>query len=113
MRGRVSASFAGFGPFHPGSGRRQATSVWRSAGLAFDQSSVPRDRFPAPDVAGCTISCKKKVFEKQQNYACTLTAITWLRCGLDPSANFVGSVFRNIGARAFLQEERRYSGGVE
>jgi hypothetical protein len=49
--------------------------------LAFDQSSAPQDRFPAPGVAGCTIFCMKKVFEKQQNYACTLTATTWL--GLD------------------------------
>jgi hypothetical protein len=66
-----------------------------------------------PDVAGCTIFCRKKVFEKPQNYACTLTAITWLRCGLDPPANFVGSVSRNTRARAFVQRQRRYSGGVE
>lgn len=72
-----------------------------------------RDRPPAPDVAGCAIFCKKKVFEKWQNYACTLTATTWLRCGLDPPVTFVGSVFRNTGARALLQQERRYSGGVE
>jgi hypothetical protein len=32
--------------------------------LAFDQSSVPRGRFPAPEGGVCTISCKKKVFEK-------------------------------------------------
>ena len=63
--------------------------VWPS-----DQSSVPRRLFPSPEVATCTISCTKKVFEKQQNYACTLTAITWLGCGLDPPATFVVQMFR-------------------
>jgi hypothetical protein len=111
--GRVSVSIAGFGPYHQGIGRRQASSLWRSAGLAFDQSSALRGRFPAHEIVGCPIFCRKKIFERQQNYACTLTATTWLRCGLDPPATFVGSVFRNIGARAFLQQERRYSGGVE
>src|SRR5437879_10915033 len=113
MRGPLSASNAGLGPYHPGTGRHQAASVWGSAGLSFDQSSAPQDRFPARDVAGCTIFCRKKVFEKQQNYACTLTATTWLGFGLDPSATSSRSVFRNKGARAFLHQERRYSGGVE
>ncbi len=89
------------------------SSIWHSGWLTFDRGLALKDRFVGTDVAVCTISCKKKIFEKQHNYACTLTAITWLRCGPDPPANFVSSVFRNVGARAFLREERRYSGGVE
>jgi DNA polymerase-4 len=48
-------------------------------------------------VATCTNSCSKKVFEKQQKYACTLTALIWLKMWTSSTR----SVFRNTGARAF------------
>ena len=71
-------------------------------------SARPWGRFSAPEVATCTISCKKKVFEKQQNCACTLTATTWLGYGRDPPANFVAQMFRMKSAHALLPQERRY-----
>ncbi len=52
------------------------SSIWHSGCLAFDRGLALKDRFVGTDVAVCTISCKKKIFEKQHNYACTLTAIS-------------------------------------
>jgi hypothetical protein len=54
-----------------------AQQVWASTkvrrrGIEFLQQMPPAARFSA-----------ETSFEKQHNYACTLTAITWLRCGLD------------------------------
>ena len=46
-------------------------------------------------------------------YAYTLPVTTWLWCGPDLPATFVASMSRMKSAHAILQQERRYSGGVE
>src|ERR1039458_8477747 len=78
-------------------GRTSASSDWYSARFVLRPRLGHAGRFSAPEVATCTNSCSKKVFEKQQKYACTLTALIWLKMWTSSTR----SVFRNTGARAF------------
>jgi hypothetical protein len=105
---RVPASIAGFGRHCSGIGPTLVPSIWQSGRFVFRTRLGHAGRFSAPEVAVCTISCKKKVFEKQPNCACTLTATTWLGCGLDPPATFVAQMFRMKSAHALC----RRRGGI-
>jgi len=110
---RVSASIAGFGPHCPGIGPTAASSDWYSARFVLRPRLGHAGRFSAPEVATCTNCCSKKVFGKRLAYRCRLPATTWLmwtKLHPPPSSR---SMFRSKSAHAPLQQERRYSGGVE
>ncbi len=110
---RVSASITGFGPHCPGIGPTPVSSVWHSARFVLWPRLGHAGRFSAPELATCTNSCSKKVFGKRLDYRCRLPATTWLmwtKLHPPPSSR---SMFRSKSAHAPLQQERRYSGGVE
>jgi len=89
------------------------SNVCNLARSGFRRKLGQAGRFYAPEVAICTNSCKKKVFEKRLDYGYTLPATTWLKCGLTPPATFVAQHVPNEVGACALQHERRYSGGVE
>ena len=78
---RASLSIAGFGPHRPGTGPTVASSDWYSACFILRPRLGHAGRFSAPEVATCTNSCSKKVFEKRQDCGYTLPATTWLMWG--------------------------------
>ena len=69
---RLSLSIAGFGPHRPGIGPTAASSDWNSARFVFRPRLGHAGRFSAPEVATCTNSCSKKVFEKRHDCGYTL-----------------------------------------
>ena len=110
---RASLSIAGFGPHRPGIGSTVGPSDWYSARFVLRPKPGRAGRFSVPEVATCTNSCRKKVFGKRLDYRCRLPATTWLmwtKLHPPPSSR---SMFRSYSAHALLQQERRYSGGVE
>jgi len=106
---RVSASMAGFGPHCRRIGTTPASSDWHSARFVLRRKLGHTGWFSAPEMATCTISCRKKVLGKRLDYRYRLPATTWLRCGVAPPATFVAQhVPKQIGTCVFCS----WRGGI-
>ena|ERR1700730_15469099 len=91
----------------PGDLQTPVSSVWCSARSGLKPRALATGRFSASKMATCTNSCKKKTFENPLNCGYKLPAT---QTHPPPSSP---SMFRIKSVHAFLQQERRHSGGVE